>query len=83
MGRELVHENDRYAVRETVSDEEILTPWFATKEELIEHLVKHGDSWGSGPVNRENAECFVKMKFVPSGMLFNGRMLTTYQCAFK
>lgn len=80
MGREVVHENDKYAVRETVSDEEILTPWFDTKEELVNHLVEHGDSWESGPLPRETAEKFVAQGFVPSMAMSGGRFLKTYEC---
>jgi hypothetical protein len=53
-----------YAVYETVSEGTPVTPTFATKEELIDHLVKHGDAWderrGSGGWKRENAESFVE-----------------------
>lgn len=81
MGREVIEKKKKFAVRETVSDEEILTPWFDTKAELVEHLVEHGDSWGSGPVPRNLAEKFVEMGFVPSAGIFNGRFLKTYQLA--
>lgn len=57
----------RVAVHENVSDEEkAITPWFRTKEELIEHLVKEGTTW-DGPWTREQAEKFVnETEYAPS-----------------
>src|SRR5574338_968680 len=52
-----------YAVYETVSEGTPVTPSFATREELVEYLVKHGDYWdqarGHGGWKRENAHRFV------------------------
>ena len=52
-----------YQVYETVSEGTPVTPVFATKEELVEYLVKHGDAWdqkrGDGGWTRQNAERFV------------------------
>jgi hypothetical protein len=82
MGREVMSKNGKFAVRETVTDTDIITPWFSTEEELIEHLVNHGDDWDSGPIDRKNAEAFVRrVKFVPSAALIGGRFLKTYELA--
>ena len=48
-----------FQVYQTVSEGTPVSPPFATKEELVEHLVKHGDDYGS-PVSRAYAEQFVK-----------------------
>jgi hypothetical protein len=52
-----------YQVYETVSEGTPVTPHFATKAELVDYLVAHGDAWyqarGHGGWSRENAEAFV------------------------
>ncbi len=57
-------------VYETVSEGTPVTPPFATREELIEYLVKNGDFWdqsrGDGPWERESAEAFCKLGWAPS-----------------
>src|SRR5574343_1104935 len=62
-----------YQVYETVSEGTPVTPPFATKEELINYLVEHGDFWdqhrGQGGWSRENAEHFVKNEWAPSMLL--------------
>lgn len=59
-----------YQVYETVSEGTPLTPPFATKAELVDYLVEHGDFWdqkrGSGGWPRENAEQFVEDEWAPS-----------------
>lgn len=53
-----------YQVYETVSEGTPVTPAFATKQELIDYLVEHGDFWdqnrGDGGWDRKNAESFVE-----------------------
>jgi len=55
---------------ETVSEGTPVSPAFATKEELIEYLVRYGDYWdqkrGHGGWLRENAEQFVQQGYAPS-----------------
>jgi hypothetical protein len=61
-----------YQVYETVSEGTPVTPPFATKEELVNYLVQHGDFWdqrrGDGGWNREAAEHFVQAEWAPSGI---------------
>jgi hypothetical protein len=63
-------EATHYQVYETVSEGTPVTPAFATKEELIEYLVKFGDFWdqhtGDFGWTKENAEGFVKREYAPS-----------------
>lgn len=65
------HEATWYQVWETVSEGTPVTPPFATKEELVDYLVEHGDFWdqqrrkegikymNSDPWDRETASRFV------------------------
>jgi hypothetical protein len=46
-----------WQVYETVSEGTPVTPPFATKEELIEYLVEHGDFWDQR--NRHDYRCYV------------------------
>lgn len=59
-------------VYETVSEGTPVSPAFATREELIEYLVTHGDYWdqsrGDGGWQRANAESFVGRGWAPSMM---------------
>jgi len=59
-----------FQVYETVSEGTPATPPFATKEELVEYLVQHGDFWdqnrGDGGWTREAAEQFVSVGWAPS-----------------
>lgn len=63
-----------YQVYETISEGVPVTPPFATKEELVNYLVKYGDFWdqkrGDGGWARENAERFVSSEWAPSFMVF-------------
>lgn len=69
-------EATHYQVYETVSEGTPVTPHFATKNELIEYLVKHGDYWdqnrGHGGWDRKAAEVFVKREWAPSGIMHVG-----------
>src|SRR6202035_2729532 len=62
-----------FQVYETVSEGTPVTPAFATKEELVDYLVNHGDFWdqkrGNGGWERENAEKFVGTGWAPSMMI--------------
>ena len=68
-----VEEATHFQVYETVSEGTPITPAFATKAELIDHLVLHGDEWdqsrGSGGWLREHAEQFVESGWAPSMMI--------------
>lgn len=68
-----------YQVYETVSEGTPVTPHFATKEELIDYLVRYGDSWdqkrGEGGWARKNAEDFVEREWAPSMIVLNGQVL--------
>jgi len=59
-----------FQVYETVSEGTPVTPPFATKDELINYLIKNGDFWdqqrGDGGWLRENAEAFIERGFAMS-----------------
>lgn len=59
-----------FQVWETVSEGTPVSPPFATRGELVDYLVKHGDFWdqrrGHGGYSREQAEAFVNAGWVPS-----------------
>lgn len=59
-----------FQVYETVSEGTPVTPAFATKEELVDYLVQHGDYWdqyrGQGGWGQANAEGFVGVGFAMS-----------------
>jgi len=63
-----------YQMYETVTEGTPVTPAFATKEELVEYLVKYGDSWDQldhrGGWSRQNAERFVATEWAPSLIAF-------------
>jgi hypothetical protein len=65
-----------FQMYETVSEGTPVTPAFATKKELIEYLIIHGDYWdqkrGAGGWSRTNAESFVKNERAPSMIAQNG-----------
>lgn len=52
-----------YQVYETVSEGTPVSPPFATREELVDYLMNHGDFWdqkrGAKPWSRKSAESFV------------------------
>jgi len=65
-----------YQVYETVSEGTPVSPVFATKAELVEYLVAHGDFWdqkrGHGGWRRESAERFVNHEYAPSFIVSTG-----------
>ncbi len=65
---------------ETVSEGTPVTPPFATKDELVNYLVEHGDFWdqkrGHGGWDRANAEKFVACGYALSMMIYNGKIST-------
>ena len=65
-----------FQVYETVSEGTPVSPPFATREELVEYLVKNGDFWaqyrGEGGYSRKAAEAFVKDEWAPSLVVQNG-----------
>lgn len=75
-----------FQVYQTVSEGTPVSPAFATREELVEHLVKHGDDWaqsrGEGGCSRKAAEAFVMEDgFVPSMVIDNGVVTTGIEIA--
>jgi hypothetical protein len=78
-----IEEATHYAVYETVSEGTPVTPAFATKAELIDHLVAHGDAWdekrGNGGWDRAAAERFVDREWAPSMMVMHTQGGTTIQ----
>ncbi len=68
-----------YQMYETVSEGTPVTPPFATKEELVAHLVEHGTFWDQGDVqkgrqesagwNEEAARRFVGCGWCPSALM--------------
>lgn len=69
-----------FQVWETVSEGTPVTPPFATREELVDYLVKNGDFWdqkcGHGGYSREQAEAFVNAGWAPSMVTRGGQMAT-------
>lgn len=69
-----------YQLYETVSEGCPVSPPFATKEELIDYLAKHGDFWaqlnGEGGYDRKAAERIVNGGYAPSliTVVQNGEM---------
>ena len=75
------HEATHYQVYETVSEGTPVTPAFATKDELVAYLVKHGDFWdqkrGVGGWKEHAALRFVEDEYAPSLVVFTGASGTT------
>ena len=66
---------------ETVSEGTPVTPHFATKQELIDYLVAHGDFWdqhrGDDGWNRTAAERMINDEYAPSMIsIFDGSGMT-------
>lgn len=65
-----------FQIWQTVSEGSPVTPPFATKQELVEYLVKNGDFWdqkrGDGAWNRKSAENIVNGGYAPSFIIENG-----------
>jgi len=55
-----------FAAYETVSEGKPVTPFFPSKEELVEFLCTERDFWGQGPRTREAAQRFVDEGFAPT-----------------
>ena len=70
-----------YQMYETVSEGTPVTPAFATKEELVEYLVAHGDygdqRYGEGGWSRANAEQFVARGYASSLMVMRAPGVVT------
>lgn len=68
-----------FQVYETVSEGTPVSPPFATREELVDYLVTHGDFWaqhrGRGGYSRKAAEAFVKDEWAPSMIVSGGRVM--------
>ncbi len=69
-----------FQVWQTVSEGSPVTPPFATKPELVEYLVAHGDFWdqkrGDGPWSRKSAESFVLgVGWAPTLMQVDGQVV--------
>jgi len=64
-----------FQMYETVSEGTPVSPVFATRDELIDYLMNHGDFWdqqrGEGGWRRENAERFVGVGYAPSLVVTN------------
>lgn len=66
-----------YQLWETVSEGTPLTPPFATKQELADHLAVNGDSWYNAPWGKEKAETFVFGDgWAPSLVVIDGVVLS-------
>jgi len=78
---------DWWQAYETVTEGTPVSPAFATPEELIEHLVAHGDYWdqrrGAKGYSRKAAEVFVKSGWAPSGMIKDGTFYTGIESLTK
>lgn len=74
-----------FQVYETVSEGTPVSPPFATREELVEYLVAHGDFWsqqrGQGGFSRKAAEQFVKDEYAPSMISANGKVTVGIETA--
>jgi hypothetical protein len=76
-------EATRYQVYETVSEGTPVTPHFATKAELVDWLVEHGDDWDQkrrdGGWDRVAAERFVNDEWAPSMIVNHSAAGTTIE----
>lgn len=74
-----------FQVWETVSEGTPVTPPFATKGELVDHLVAGGDDWdrkrGHGGYTRAQAEAFVNAGWAPSMVMVGGQTATEIACS--
>lgn len=75
-----------FQVYETVSEGTPVSPPFATREELVEYLIAHGDFWaqsrGEGGVSRKAAVAFVMEDgFVPSLIVEDGKITAGIEIA--
>lgn len=65
-------EATHYQMYETVSEGTPLTPVFATKEELVQHLISHGTAWDRHPWSETAARAFVEDEYAPSMVVVSG-----------
>lgn len=69
-----------FQVWETISEGTPVTPPFATENELVDYLARHGDEWdqkrGDGPWPRKAAENFVKSGWAPTMIVADGKIYT-------
>lgn len=77
-----------FQVYQTVSEGSPVSPPFATREELVEYLVKHGDFWaqhrGERGVSRKAAEAFVMGDgWVPSMVVDHGKITEGIEIAAR
>ena len=70
-----------FQVYENVSEGTPVSPPFATKEELVEYLVEHGDFWSEGGFSRKAAEAFVKDEYAPSMIIADGKITVGIESA--
>lgn len=72
------HEATWFQLWETVSEGSPVTPPFATQEELVQYLAKHGDEWDERGGNRgwglARARAFVEAGWAPSMMIVDGKI---------
>jgi len=65
-----------YQMYETVSEGTPVTPPFEHEEELVEYLTKHGTFWNPTPWRKEQAQKFVGIGWMMSGIMTNGGIYT-------
>ncbi len=69
-----------YQVYETVSEGTPCTPPFETQEELVKHLVEHGESYNpycKGEIDEESARKFVyETQWCPSMVISDGQLFS-------
>lgn len=74
-----------FQVYETVTEGTPVSPSFATREELVEYLVQHGDfadqMCNRGGWSRSSAESFVKSGWVPSMAIIGGKVVAARDVA--
>lgn len=58
-----------------------VTPPFASKEELIEHLMDYGMKHYKTQMSKEAAEKFIEMEWLPTGMILDGTMYNSQEAA--
>ena len=68
-------ERTAFALYETVSEGTPLTPAFSTKEELIQHLVKCGDSWGNRWTQKQAERFVLDTGGCPSAVTVDGKLV--------
>lgn len=79
-------EGEGWQMWETVSEGSPITPVFATKEGLVEHLCSTtgyaATDWGRGKTyQRKDAEAFVNSGWAPTALMANGKMYDAVESA--